>query len=669
MACYKKFFLGILLTCVIILAGSCAFADVTLYRGTRTLGSVMSVEEGANTLVPIEDTGSILGFSFSRSSEELLLRRGSENLRVVLNSAAAWRGFAIIPLYSAPVERDGKFWLDTQSVAALFQSSVGLARTDRLRFAKSSGYVSTRVTARSASELDFGNIDEEEQQQPAKIPEPIKLPEPVKIPEPVIAQRTQTPIQISNPVSNPAPTPTPAPTPVKTQTQSQPVAKSSAKSQPRMQTFTPDDAKPTKSASYSGNLQSVRWSSVNSGSHKRIRAVVDTDENSDPQVELVNANELQLFFAASSGHVDGVPSPYENVKSELKPSSTGTILAFTTSRYIKIEKMTLSSPRRIVLDFYFAPEVAILNSTNTTSVARTPQPSIIPPTPPAPQLTIPDSNPKAKTQQKPDPVININLPQTTRTKPAYTGTPPSEITIPLTPTATSNQPRRNRNGRRTVVIDPGHGGKDPGTSANGVTEKNINLSIGLLLERELKSRGLNVIMTRRTDVYLKLQERTDIANNTDADLFVSVHVNALPARKTTSGFEIYIMALPTDKDALNLAKIENREYVEGKGVDVANVDRRTEMLLRILGDMQQNNKISESTDFAAALFQAGKRENLPMKRVAQAPFFVIRGAGMPAVLLETGFCTNPNEAKLLLDTSYQQRIARAMANGIMNYLN
>ena len=246
---------------------------------------------------------------------------------------------------------------------------------------------------------------------------------------------------------------------------------------------------------------------------------------------------------------------------------------------------------------------------------------------------------------------------------------PQEITIPLTPTQPIQpiQPRR-KSARKLVVVDPGHGGKDPGTSANGVVEKTINLNVGLLLERELKARGFDVIMTRRTDVYLKLQERTDIANNADADLFISVHVNALPARKSTSGFEIYIMALPTDKDALNLAKIENREYVEGKGVDVENVDRRTEMLLRILGDMQQNNKISESTDFAAALFQAGRRENIPMKRVAQAPFFVIRGSGMPAVLLETGFCTNANEAKLLLDPSYQQRIARAMANGAANYL-
>ena len=128
------------------------------------------------------------------------------------------------------------------------------------------------------------------------------------------------------------------------------------------------------------------------------------------------------------------------------------------------------------------------------------------------------------------------------------------------------------------------------------------------------------------------------------------------------------MALPTDKDAMNLAKIENREYVEGKGMDTSNVDRRTEMLLHILGDMQQNNKISESTDFAAALYNAGARNGLPMRRVAQAPFFVLRGAGMPAVLIETGFVTNATEAKKLTTSAYQQQIANAMAEGIANYL-
>ena len=128
------------------------------------------------------------------------------------------------------------------------------------------------------------------------------------------------------------------------------------------------------------------------------------------------------------------------------------------------------------------------------------------------------------------------------------------------------------------------------------------------------------------------------------------------------------MALPTDKDALALAKIENREYVEGKAGSDQEVDKRTETLLKILGDMQQNNKINESTELAEKLFAAGKQDGLPMKRVAQAPFFVLRGAGMPAVLLETGFVTNATEAKLLAHPGYRQRIAQAMAAGIANYL-
>ena len=239
-------------------------------------------------------------------------------------------------------------------------------------------------------------------------------------------------------------------------------------------------------------------------------------------------------------------------------------------------------------------------------------------------------------------------------------TPPSTITIPTTP----QRPR----GRKTIVIDPGHGGKDPGAMDNGVKEKDVNLAVGLELQKALNARGYNALMTRANDVYLKLQERTDIANNVKADLFVSVHVNALPNKKSMTGFEIYIMALPTDKDAMNLAKIENREYVEGKGMDTANVDKRTEMLLHILGDMQQNNKISESTDFAAALYNSGVMNNLPMRRVAQAPFFVLRGAGMPAVLLEIGFVTNAEESKLLTTQAYQQRIAKAMSEGIANYI-
>ncbi len=675
---YRKLFFKSLLTVLLCLLNfSAAFADVTLYRGANSLGTVISFEEGSNILVPIEDTGMLLGFSFSRSQEELLLRRGKENLRVVLNSAAAWRGFNIIPLYSAPIERSGKFWIDTLSAASLFQFSFGSESSNRLRFVKSSRIASARPDfSSSISELDFGKIDEDSTNKAApKIPEitipntqpktaeiqEIKLPEVKEVNFPEVKQETNPAPEIPKVTQN-----------NQTKTANINVKKAPPKKQPRMETFNPGDEKQIKNASYSGNLIAVRWSSINSGTHKKIRAVVDVDENAEPQVEMVSPTEIQAFFLSSSPKVDGINSPYENVKSEIKISN-GIVLSFNVRSFMKIEKLTLSSPKRIVFDFFFPPEVAILNSSN----AVTPTVPTVAKTPTVPQITIPQtpaapltSNPP-KTTQKPDPIININLPQTTTGKPIYSGTPPSQITIPITPSTPSNIPQntsRRKTGRKLVVVDPGHGGKDPGTSANGVIEKTINLNVGLLLERELKSRGFDVIMTRRTDVYLKLQERTDIANNADADLFISVHVNALPARKATSGFEIYIMALPTDKDALNLAKVENREYVEGKGVDVANVDRRTEMLLRILGDMQQNNKISESTDFAAALFQAGRREGLPMKRVAQAPFFVIRGSGMPAVLLETGFCTNANEARLLLDPNYQLKIARAMANGAANYL-
>jgi len=128
------------------------------------------------------------------------------------------------------------------------------------------------------------------------------------------------------------------------------------------------------------------------------------------------------------------------------------------------------------------------------------------------------------------------------------------------------------------------------------------------------------------------------------------------------------MALPTDQDALELAKIENREYLEDHTANGAASDRRTELLLRILGDMQQNNKINESTTAAEVLFKAGNDSGLPMRRVAQAPFYVLRGAGMPAVLLEVGFISNVTEAKLLQHSGYQQRIADAMAQGIYNYL-
>ena len=427
-----------------------------------------------------------------------------------------------------------------------------------------------------------------------------------------------------------------------------------AKPQPKFESFKPDDSKTEDGENYSGTIQGIRWTTQNKP-HNKIRVVITAEDGSDPQV-FMDKGKLHALFSSSLENSKSIASPYSNVKAEIKSSFEGVDLIFTADGITKADKYVLDNPRRIAIDFIFPSDVNIIADSpkpaNTSVQLPGQETQAKPQQPVKPSATVAPVTPS-----KPDPVI------TQEAKQPAVMTPPSTITIPTSP-----QAALRIHGKKTVVIDAGHGGKDPGASDNGIREKDINLSTALELEKALTARGFNVIMTRNTDVYLKLQERTDIANNVNADLFVSIHVNALPSKKSMSGFEIYIMALPTDKDAMNLAKIENREYVEGKGMDTANVDRKTEMLLHILGDMQQNNKISESTNFAASLYNAGVRSGLPMRRVAQAPFFVLRGAGMPAVLLEIGFVTNAAEAQTLNTAAYQRRIAQAMTEGIVNYL-
>jgi N-acetylmuramoyl-L-alanine amidase len=354
-------------------------------------------------------------------------------------------------------------------------------------------------------------------------------------------------------------------------------------------------------------LRALRWST----SREKIRAVADCSDETNPEVKVGSGN-ISMTFPRAANDLQGIPSPYENVKAELTRGADGSATLTFFAAGVRIEKLVLNDPRRIVLDFVFAVPTAI----QETQVAKAP-----------------------------NPVAPVGVPVSTQ---------PRDTT--------------RKSGKTLVVLDPGHGGNDPGAVGNGLKEKDINLAIGLKMEKTLKAKGFDVKMTRSTDVYLKLQERTDIAIKANADMFVSIHVNSLPPGKNSAGFEIYLMALPTDKDALALAKIENREYLEDKAGNGAASDRRTETLLKILGDMQQNNKITESTAAAEVLFKAGNNSQLPMKRVAQAPFFVLRGATMPAVLLETGFITNIREAKLLAHAGYQQKIADAMADGIYDYL-
>ena len=611
-----------------------AFADVLLFRGQAGIGAVQTIDNTSGSFVPVEDVGRLLGFRSSRSGDELVLNRGSSQIRVIEKSAAAWRGMSIVALHTAPFERNGKLWLDTQSVISLFQTFMGNGQNNRLRF-----LTNQEASAQKAAQ-DKKDAAQSKPQPQVIASEPEPEPETPKTPEP---QQQVTASQ----------------TPEENQDQevqaesSHPVKPK--KKQPRVETFRPGVSKSERAEYYSGTIQRIRWSRTE-GLKNKIIAMVDADDEADPQVFL-SGNSLHALFEGCADNAEGLTSPYDEVKTELKPNDKGVELIFTLTDFTKAEKLVLNDPRRIAFDFLF-PEEAESKSEDSSS----PEPQESEPKQEEePKEEPKDSEPQeAQTLRQPPAIPEAPKDSTTprSLSPAVT-TPPSTITIPMTPGGVR---------LKKVVLDPGHGGKDPGASDNGVMEKDINLAVGLELERALTARGVKVVMTRNTDVYLTLQERTDVANRENADLFVSIHVNALPNKKSMAGFEIYIMALPTDKDAMNLAKVENREYVEGKGMDVANVDRRTEMLLKILGDMQQNNKISESMDFAAALYNAGLMNDLPMRRIAQAPFFVLRGAGMPAVLLEIGFVTNAAESALLATQNYQQKIANAMAVGIMNYL-
>jgi len=213
-----------------------------------------------------------------------------------------------------------------------------------------------------------------------------------------------------------------------------------------------------------------------------------------------------------------------------------------------------------------------------------------------------------------------------------------------------------------IVIDPGHGGHDPGARAAGLTEAEIVLDIALRLETLLaKEPGVEVVLTRRTDVFVPLEERTAIANREAADLFLSIHVNA-SRNAAARGIETYYLNFATDPSAEAVAARENS--ASGR-------------LMRSLPEMVQaialNNKLNESRDFAHLVQRTLVKTLRPQYRhvrdlgVKQAPFVVLIGAQMPSVLAEVAFITNTTEAALLGRPAYRQRLAQALFDAVLGY--
>jgi N-acetylmuramoyl-L-alanine amidase len=222
----------------------------------------------------------------------------------------------------------------------------------------------------------------------------------------------------------------------------------------------------------------------------------------------------------------------------------------------------------------------------------------------------------------------------------------------------------------TIVVDPGHGGVDPGnpglTLPRGITEKDITLGIGKLVRAELVRRGLNVVLTRATDTLIDLASRP-LFCRADCDLFVSIHVNSMPAgRRQTqvNGVETYFVSDAKTEDQKRVAQMEN----DALRFDTSHAGNGGSLGF-ILNDLQLNEYLRESARLAelvqgkVAAIHPGEDRG-----VQQGPFLVLAAARRPSILVETGFATNRGDGAFLASPQGQRKIATAIADGVVAYL-
>ncbi len=302
---------------------------------------------------------------------------------------------------------------------------------------------------------------------------------------------------------------------------------------------------------------------------------------------------------------------------------------------------TLPDPYRLVVDILGKPPSA---------PAQVPPP-IVAEAPPVPVEETPQSQVKTVADAAPLP------------EPAASGALPDVVRVPPSPRRDGYSIVQQLGlSASRVVIDPGHGGHDPGTmNKSGLREKEIVLDVSQRLRKLLEEDGFEVLMTRDKDVFIPLEERTAIANAKGADLFVSIHVNAARSSKPR-GTETYFLNLATTPDAEEVAAREN-----------AVTTRRVSELQNILQKVLNNEKITESRELASRVQTSlasdlyASNEDSRNRGVKTAPFYVLLGAQMPSVLVELAYLTNRKDAELLGDGAFRQKVAESIADGIRGY--
>ncbi len=248
------------------------------------------------------------------------------------------------------------------------------------------------------------------------------------------------------------------------------------------------------------------------------------------------------------------------------------------------------------------------------------------------------------------------------------------ITVAVLPSASSSAPPAEPEitpavqtpGLRTLVIDPGHGGQATGAATpGGLTEKDLTLDIAVRLKEIVVRRlGLQVVLTREQDVDVPHEERTEKANYWQADLFVSIHTNSYRV-DSIRGPETYFLS-DSASDALAMAAAQSENQGASPSGEVAAPDGQA--LDFILWDLAQTQHLRESSLLAETIQSNMSRLwDVPDRGVKQAPFLVLKGATMPAVLVEVGYLSNPEDARRLADPSYRQQIAEVLYRSITDF--
>ncbi len=222
--------------------------------------------------------------------------------------------------------------------------------------------------------------------------------------------------------------------------------------------------------------------------------------------------------------------------------------------------------------------------------------------------------------------------------------------------------------RKTVIIDPGHGGKDSG--AVGVfnnLEKNITLKVGLLLKEKFeKKTNYRVVLTRQKDVFLKLRSRTSIAKKNNADIFISLHAD-FNRNSRARGISLYTLSeKASDKEAAALARRENRSDL----IDGIDLSDETSEVTSILLDLTKRDTLNQSSLLVKFLINSFKNDlNLLQRTHRSAGFAVLKSLNIPSVLLEMGYLSNKKDSKLLVKDEYQRKLADKIVNAVVNYFD